>query len=167
MHDDKLARELVAEVNKTGNEGPALRSAARRNDLAYPHEADPAIDDQLSLILYIVLRIRDGQRERDQRRTKSQVELPHLSTPHPMGMNIKDPEVHAMARQLAARRGTTVTDAVRQALSAELERSQATDAARQDDLQALLERFRRLHWPTGVNGKEAQDALYDEQGLPL
>ena len=51
-----------------------------------------------------------------------------------MGMNIKDPEVHAMARQLAARRGTTVTDAVRQALSAELERSQAADAARQDDL---------------------------------
>ena len=39
-----------------------------------------------------------------------------------MGMNIKDPEVHAMARQLAARRGTSVTDAVRQALSAELER---------------------------------------------
>ena len=57
-----------------------------------------------------------------------------------MGMNIKDPEVHAMAKQLAARRGTTVTNAVRQALSAELERSQAADAARQDDLQALLER---------------------------
>ena len=58
MHDDKLARQLVAEVNKTGNEGPALRSAARRNDLADPREADPAIDDQLSLIPYIVLRIR-------------------------------------------------------------------------------------------------------------
>ena len=29
-----------------------------------------------------------------------------------MGMNIKDPQVHAMARQLAAQRGTTVTDAV-------------------------------------------------------
>ena len=84
-----------------------------------------------------------------------------------MRMNIKDPEVHEMARQLAARWGTTVTDAVRQALSAELERSQAADAARQDDLQALLKRFRRLHWPAGVSGKEAQDALYDEQGLPV
>ncbi len=84
-----------------------------------------------------------------------------------MGMNIKDPEVHAMARQLAARRGTTVTNAVRQALSAELERCQAADAARQDDLQALLERFRGLHWPERVSGKEAQDALYDDQGLPL
>ena len=30
-----------------------------------------------------------------------------------MGMNIKDPEVHAMARELAARRITTITDAVR------------------------------------------------------
>jgi hypothetical protein len=37
-------------------------------------------------------------------------------------MNIKDPEVHVMARQLVARRRTSVTDAVRQALSAELER---------------------------------------------
>ena len=39
-----------------------------------------------------------------------------------MGMNIKDPEVHAMARELAERRSTSVTDAVRQALRAELER---------------------------------------------
>ena len=37
-------------------------------------------------------------------------------------MNIKDREVHAMPRQPAARRGTTVTNAVRQALSVELER---------------------------------------------
>ena len=55
-----------------------------------------------------------------------------------------------MARQLAARRGTTVTN-----------------AARQDDLQALLERFRRLHWPEGVSGQDAQDALYDDHGLPV
>ncbi|MEB3305303.1 MAG: type II toxin-antitoxin system VapB family antitoxin [Cyanobacteriota bacterium] len=37
-------------------------------------------------------------------------------------MNIKDPVVHAMARELAQRRSTSVTDAVRQALRAELER---------------------------------------------
>ena len=37
-----------------------------------------------------------------------------------MGMNIKDPVVHAMARELAERRSTSVTDAVRQALRAEL-----------------------------------------------
>ena len=91
-----------------------------------------------------------------------------------MGMNIKDPEVHAMARELAARRCTTVTNAVRQALSAELERSQpeadaeaSADVARRAQLLALLQRFRRLHWPEGVTSKELQDALYDDQGLPV
>jgi antitoxin VapB len=83
-----------------------------------------------------------------------------------MGMNIKDPQVHAMAKELAARRGTSVTDAVRQALRVELERSQTADAARQEELQALLARFRHLPWPEGVSSKEAQDALYDDQGLP-
>jgi antitoxin VapB len=91
-----------------------------------------------------------------------------------MGMNIKDPEVHAMARQLAARRSTTVTNAVRQALAAELERSQpdeeekaSADAARRAHLLALLQRFRRLEWPEAVTSKELQDALYDDQGLPV
>jgi antitoxin VapB len=83
-----------------------------------------------------------------------------------MGMNIKDPQVHAMAKELAARRGTSVTDAVRQALRVELERSQTADAARQEELQALLARFRQLHWPEGVSSKAAQDVLYDDQGLP-
>jgi antitoxin VapB len=89
-----------------------------------------------------------------------------------MGMNIKDPEVHAMARELAARRSTSVTDAVRQALRAELERSgrdseaQAVRAHKQR-AQELLDRFSRLPWPEGVTGKELQDALYDEHGLPV
>ena len=89
-------------------------------------------------------------------------------------MNIKDPEVHAMARELAARRSTTVTDAVRQALSAELERSQAdeeetasADAARCARLLELLPRFRQIQWPEGVTSKELQDELYDDQGLPV
>ena len=89
-------------------------------------------------------------------------------------MNIKDPEVHAMARELAARRSTTVTNAVRQALSAELERSQpdeeemaSADTARRARLLELLQRFRLIQWPEGVNGKELQDALYDDQGLPV
>ena len=83
-----------------------------------------------------------------------------------MGMNIKDPQVHAMAKELAARRGTSVTDAVRQALKLELERSHTADAVRQEELPALLARFRQLRWPEGVSSKEAQDALYDDQGLP-
>ena len=91
-----------------------------------------------------------------------------------MGMNIKDPEVHAMARELAARRSTTVTNAVRQALSAELERSQhgeeemaSAAAARHARLQELLQRFRQIQWPVGVTSKELQDELYDDHGLPV
>jgi len=83
-----------------------------------------------------------------------------------MGMNIEDPQVHAMAKELATRRGTNVTNAVRQALNAELKRSHTADASRQEELQALLTCFRQLHWPEGVSSKEAQDALYDDQGLP-
>jgi antitoxin VapB len=91
-----------------------------------------------------------------------------------MGMNIKDPEVHAMARELAARRSTTVTNAVRQALSAELERSHHEEEeiagaveARRARLLELLQRFRQIQWPEGVTSKELQDALYDDQGLPV
>jgi len=40
-------------------------------------------------------------------------------------MNIRDAQVHATARELASRRGTSVTDAVGQALAAELQRSAA------------------------------------------
>ena len=59
-----------------------------------------------------------------------------------MGMNSKDQQVHAMARQLAARRGTTVTEAV-------------------------LPRFRRLRWPDQRSSEELQAELYDEHGLPI
>ncbi|QNI78116.1 antitoxin VapB-like family protein [Synechococcus sp. RS9909] len=89
-----------------------------------------------------------------------------------MSMNIKDPAVHAMARELAAHKGTTVTDAVRQALKAELARvgsastSQAAEQ-REQQLMELLPRFRHLPWPEGVSSRELQDALYDDNGLPL
>ena len=89
-----------------------------------------------------------------------------------MGMNIKDPQVHAMARELAARRGTTVTDAVRRALAAELERSPEPSALKLQDaklqqLLALLGRFSNLRWPDQRTSKELQDALYDDDGLPV
>lgn len=89
-----------------------------------------------------------------------------------MGMNIKDPQVHAMARKLAARRSTTVTDAVRQALQAELIRAgcepdEQTIRLHRQQVQELLDRFGRLSWPEGVTSKELQDALYDEHGLPV
>jgi antitoxin VapB len=88
-----------------------------------------------------------------------------------MGMNIKDPKVHAMAKELAARRGTSVTDAVRQALNAELERlpdplSEASVEARKDAIRDICRRTSALPEWQGLNSKELQDALYDENGLP-
>jgi antitoxin VapB len=88
-----------------------------------------------------------------------------------MGMNIKDPKVHAMARELAAKRGSSVTDAVRQALAAELAREAAPGPA---NLRATkLEAVRRIqasfcqrpaHDPRSA--RELQDSLYDSHGLP-
>jgi antitoxin VapB len=88
-----------------------------------------------------------------------------------MGMNIKDPEVHAMARELAARRSTSVTDAVRQALRAELARSPRPEEGRAVEakkaaIRAICARFSaRPEWQ-GRTSQELQDALYDDQGLP-
>ena len=88
-----------------------------------------------------------------------------------MGMNIKDPQVHAMARELAARRSTTVTDAVRQALRAELERTEPGSAvqeisARKAALMELLQRYKQLNWPDQRSSAELQAELYDDDGLP-
>jgi antitoxin VapB len=88
-----------------------------------------------------------------------------------MGMNIKDPQVHAMARELADHRCTSVTDAVRQALRAELDRCRTTapgqqEEARRQALLQLLNRCRDLPWPDQRSGDELQAELYDETGLP-
>lgn len=88
-----------------------------------------------------------------------------------MGMDIKDPAVHAMARKLAAQRGTSVTDAVRQALIAELARSAAGPEsraidARREELLDLLPRFQQLPWPDGRSSGELQEDLYGGDGLP-
>jgi antitoxin VapB len=88
-----------------------------------------------------------------------------------MGMNIKDPQVQAMARELAEHRGTSVTDAVRQALRAELDRCRTAapgqqEAVRRQALRQLLSRCRDLPWPDQRSGAELQTQLYNEIGLP-
>ncbi len=77
----------------------------------------------------------------------------------------------AMAKELAARRGTSVTDAVRQALNAELEwlpdpLSEASVEARKVAIGEICRRTSALPEWQGLNSKELQDALYDENGLP-
>lgn len=88
-----------------------------------------------------------------------------------MGMNIKDPQVHAMARELPSRRGSSVTDALRQALAAELQRppDHQSPAAREARLRALVElqeRCRKLPRRDCRDLREIENELYDENGLP-
>lgn len=76
-------------------------------------------------------------------------------------MNIKDPEVHAMAKALAHRRNTTVTGAVRDALREALERDEGDRAGMAERLLELGRRAQAIHAPI-----LSDDDLYDEQGLP-
>ena len=76
-------------------------------------------------------------------------------------MNIKDPEVHRLAGLLAARRNTTLTGAVREALQEALERDRASRAGMAEALLALAEEFRAMGGTVLTD-----DDLYDEEGLP-
>ena len=76
-------------------------------------------------------------------------------------LNIKDPEVHRMARLLADQRGTSATAAVRQALAEALARHEAHRAGVGARLLRLSERSRKVPEPI-----RSDDDLYDEAGLP-
>lgn len=76
-------------------------------------------------------------------------------------MNIKDPEVRELAERLAARRRTTMTDAVRQALAEAIDRDASS---RQGMTERLIEIGRRA---AAIPGPYlTDDDLYDERGLP-
>jgi antitoxin VapB len=82
-----------------------------------------------------------------------------------MSLNIKDPEAHKLARQLAQETGETMTAAVTQALRERLERFQARkkQAAWAAELDAIAKRGAAL-----VHGEyiDHADLLYDKNGLP-
>lgn len=76
-------------------------------------------------------------------------------------LNIKDPEVYRLAAALAARRGTSMTGAVRQALEEAVEHDRA---ARDGRVERILEIGRRSAARGGPIVTD--DDLYDEHGLP-
>ncbi|CAN5581952.1 type II toxin-antitoxin system VapB family antitoxin [soil metagenome] len=62
-----------------------------------------------------------------------------------MALNIKDRETEEVVRRLAKRTGRSITDAVRKAAAAELQRMDADDAERLAKLSPeQLARFRRI-----------------------
>lgn len=82
-----------------------------------------------------------------------------------MPLNIKDEATHAMARKLAARRGVTMAQAVRDALNDALSRQEAQSEVLERDISAIAARARKLPL---LDPRPADDFLdYDAAtGLP-
>lgn len=76
-------------------------------------------------------------------------------------MNIKDPEVHRLAKPLASARRTSVTGAVRVALQEALERDRLE---RQGIAERLLDLGREYQASGGTPLTDEQ--IYDDAGLP-
>jgi antitoxin VapB len=81
-----------------------------------------------------------------------------------MAMNIKDPRVHDLARQLAARRGITLTDAVKSALEEALART----GPRADTVRERLDAISRRSAAREVRDARPSDDIlgYDDVGVP-
>jgi antitoxin VapB len=83
-----------------------------------------------------------------------------------MGLNIKNDEVHRLAREVAGRTGETMTHAIQTALEERLARLSAgasTDReVRAARVQAILDSLPPV--PPGASSNH--DDLYDEFGLP-
>lgn len=78
-------------------------------------------------------------------------------------LNIKNPEAHRLAKELAAIEGTTLTEAVTRALEAALKEHGIRRQARHQVLQGLVASARAHGTPAAMS---AFDDMYDEAGLP-
>lgn len=85
-----------------------------------------------------------------------------------MALSIKNAETESLARQLAAARGQTITEAITTALRASLAAPEPSD----DRAGAKFERLRRIsadagpRWPADQRDVDHGDLLYDDRGLP-
>lgn len=81
-----------------------------------------------------------------------------------MALNIKDGKAHELARELANRRGTTLTQAVTEALAEALDRSTPAAIPKLARLEEISRRAAQL--PVLDNRKPDEILGYDETGLP-
>ena len=82
-----------------------------------------------------------------------------------MALNIKDPVADRLARELAARTGETITQAVVTSLRDRLKRESAKSAlSLKDEIMDISRRAAALPRRTGRTPNEIMD--YDERGLP-
>jgi antitoxin VapB len=89
-----------------------------------------------------------------------------------MSLNIKDPEVHEMAREIAAIHGISMTGAVREALREKLDKDRAEknsptlEEKRKYDLLMDFANECALLVPEPIHSWDIDAYLYDEDGLP-
>ena len=88
-------------------------------------------------------------------------------------LNIKDSETHALANELARRRGVSAARAVKTALKEVLSNETASstpDAISEGNLKfeevMAFVREGAKYWPENLSVREAMDSLYDEDGFP-
>ena len=82
-----------------------------------------------------------------------------------MALNIKNPEVERLARELAALTGETITETVVKALRERLKRETAkTRVGLKDEIMAISRRTGRLPRRSGRAPEEIID--YDPRGVP-
>jgi hypothetical protein len=82
-------------------------------------------------------------------------------------IQIRNPEVIRAIRQLAARMGRPITDAVGEAVNAELSRLQRDqEVGIQQRLAAIRDAVERFNALPVVGSLLTDDDLYDEDGLP-
>jgi antitoxin VapB len=76
-------------------------------------------------------------------------------------LNIKDPEVYRLAHELARRRATSMTGAVRDALTEALQRTRLTPEEKLRRINEIARQAQAIDDPILTD-----DDLYDEWGLP-
>jgi antitoxin VapB len=82
-----------------------------------------------------------------------------------MALNIKDEEVHALAKEIARMTGESLTEVVRRALI-ERKRGLEPGTGRAAAAAAIADNFARIAKESGVDLRQAEVDLYDEWGLP-
>lgn len=90
-----------------------------------------------------------------------------------MALNIKDPETEQAVRTLARRRGVSLTEAVRQAVSSELGKDELSPEEKERRIAEAHRRMEQFYLKHGIKPtqhsmtkEEMDDAIgYDENGM--
>lgn len=82
-------------------------------------------------------------------------------------LNIKDPEVHALAAELAAKTGRSMTEAVRESLRKSLDGERARQTDQRRVVARVMEIAARASSRPVLDHRTPDEILgYDENGLP-